>query len=84
MNEAEKAYKAGNFELAKRKLDETVDGCKKIISGEPVTFRKTTKKPLEYPVILIGAIIASLTAFAIGFGYYYYQRHSLRKAVRLK
>ena len=80
VDEAKRYVSEGNIAGAGKKLEEAVEGCKKMIEQQPPVRAK--KKIEEYLFNYIG--LASVIVFVLGFLYHAYRRRKFRKAEAFK
>jgi hypothetical protein len=78
VKEAERLYESKNFTEAAKKVDEAINGCKKLISRR--SLEKEIKRIYESPVFFY-VIIASVIALLFGLGYYLFQRRKLKRTI---
>lgn len=79
VEEAKKAYSAGDYNLAREKIDAATEACKKSLaqkSSFSAVDRFVNMGIVYYVLIACGA------ALVIGLVYYYYRRYSLMKVMR--
>jgi len=77
VDEAKELFSKGQVNLAKEKLDESLEACKRAIEQEPIF--STEKRLEQYLFNYIG--LASIVVFVLGFLYYTFKRMRLRRIV---
>ncbi|MBI2632327.1 hypothetical protein HYW75_04960 [Candidatus Pacearchaeota archaeon] len=80
VKEAEKYYENKNFEEATKKVDEAINGCKRLISRR--SLEKEVKKIYESSIFFY-VLIAIVIAIILGLGYYEFRRRKMKKAIDL-
>lgn len=80
VKEAEKLYESKNFAEAAKKVDEAINGCKRLISRRAVEKEKSLFFESKILFFFIAAILA---AIIFGLGYYVFQRRKLKNAINL-
>lgn len=78
VDEAQRLFDKGDLVNAQKKADEALEACKRAIAQEPST--RIIQRIGDKLFGILG--IASLSAFVLGFAYYYYRRIRLKRMLR--
>jgi len=75
VDEAKKIFARGDINLAKEKLDESLEACKRAIEQEPIFVGEKSLEQFLFNYVGL----ASIVVFVFGFLYYAFRRMRLRR-----